>query len=221
MCYWCIHSTLTIPNLDFKEMYSRCGVAMSEDLLESIEKYSPEKKAEANKVIEDMERIAAGTMELAKGVVEMGRWLQAHEIPMALVTRNTRSTVDIFHSRLWTPAGLNQFQPVVTRDHERPVLPPKPDPAALLWIAEEWGLSLPTDEILMVGDSPANDIKFGRLAGVRTVLVDSERRHLEKQRGKGDDVPDIHLDSLAMLPWHIWQRSLALCRYSYQLCIVI
>ena len=45
--------------------------------------------------------------------------------------------------------------------------PPKPDPAALASIAAAWGLPL-GPELLMVGDSPANDVGFGRAAGVST-----------------------------------------------------
>ena len=58
--------TLTVPNLDFNEMYARCGVPMSEDLLTAIAVMSESNRAEANRHIEDMEAEAARTMVLAK-----------------------------------------------------------------------------------------------------------------------------------------------------------
>lgn len=47
--------TLTRPNLDFKKMYSRCGVPLSEDLLVAVASMPPEKKARANAIIEEGE----------------------------------------------------------------------------------------------------------------------------------------------------------------------
>ena len=47
--------TLTIPNLDFKKMYSRCGVDLSDDLLAAIARMPAEQAAAANAVIGEME----------------------------------------------------------------------------------------------------------------------------------------------------------------------
>ena len=202
--------TLTVPNLDFKEMYARCGVPMSEDLLTALSSMSDANRAEASRHIEEMEAEAASTMVLAKGVLECAKWLSDHEIPMALVTRNTKSTVDTFYERLWWPKGLGVFNPMVSRDVTDPHLPPKPDPSALQYIAQQWNVQLPSDEIIMVGDSPSNDIGFGRKAGVATALVDTGRRCMEQNSGKINSVAsggaDIVVDTLAMLPQHLWQK---------------
>ena len=47
--------TLTIPNLDFKEMYGRCGVDNSKDILEEVAAMPKEQQLAANRIIEEME----------------------------------------------------------------------------------------------------------------------------------------------------------------------
>ena len=47
--------TLTVPNLDFTEMYSRCNVPLDEDLLEAISLMTTENAKKANDVIDEME----------------------------------------------------------------------------------------------------------------------------------------------------------------------
>ena len=51
-------------------------------------------------------------------------------------------------------------------------------------IAWQWNVALGPG-LLMVGDSPSNDIAFGRAAGVSTVLVDADRKHGHEQSGGG------------------------------------
>ena len=112
------------------------------------------------------------------------------------------STVEHLHKALWTPAGLPPFSPAISRDDP---YPPKPDPSALLSIANTWHIfskelsivilySIQTraltfedlffgyrgmplgPHILMVGDSAKNDVSFGKAAGVSTFLLDTGRR---------------------------------------------
>lgn len=75
-------------------------------------------------------------------------------------------------------------------------LPAKPDPAAMFAIAKVWGVPVGPG-LVMVGDSPSNDVAFGKAAGVSTVLLDSSRKHEE---GLGPNTPDLHVQSLAELP---------------------
>eukprot|EP00931_Biecheleriopsis_adriatica_P013355 TRINITY_DN11472_c0_g1_i2.p1 TRINITY_DN11472_c0_g1~~TRINITY_DN11472_c0_g1_i2.p1 ORF type:complete len:400 (-),score=81.43 TRINITY_DN11472_c0_g1_i2:147-1346(-) len=187
--------TLTVPNLDFSEMYRRCGVPKSEDILEAVAAMDEARRREANTIIEDMEEEGRRTLQLATGVGQLAEWLQKNGIRTALVTRNTTRTVQHFHRALWEPSGLAPFWPVIARD-DGSGLPPKPNPAALHAISAEWQVPL-GPELLMVGDSPANDIVFGKAAGVRTALVDSGRKHTE---GKTDCSPDFVVESLETLP---------------------
>lgn len=55
----------------------------------------------------------------------------------------------------------------------------------------------------MVGDSPSNDVRFGKAAGVSTALLDTGRRYTE---GGGDGGADILVDVLSRLPHQIWQH---------------
>ena len=197
-----LDGTLTVPNLDFKLMYERCGVDLDDDLLAAVILMPSQQREAATSVIEEMEAEGRRTLKLAPGVVEMAKWLQAHEIPVALVTRNTRDTVGALIENLWQPAGLSTFSPAISRD-SNPDLPAKPDPASLVAIAEAWGMDLPSGELLMVGDSPSNDVAFGKAAGVATALVDSGRRFTE---GGSDGGADVRVACLAELPREIWHR---------------
>ena len=61
---------------------------------------------------------------------------------------------------------LAPFHPALARDFK----PPKPSPAALLACAEAWGV--PASELVMVGDSLADDVVAGNRAGAFTILLD-------------------------------------------------
>lgn len=192
--------TLTVPNLDFKAMYRRCGVPLSEDLLASIASMPAAEAAAANAVIEEMEEEGRRTLVLERGAKELATWLKFHGVPTALVTRNSVRTVEHLHGALWAPAGLPPFQPAISRDDE--AVPPKPHPGALSAIARQWGVA-PSADLLMIGDSPSNDVAFGKAAGVTTVLVDSGRRYVE---GGADGGADLTVQCLAQLPRLLWER---------------
>jgi HAD superfamily hydrolase (TIGR01549 family) len=193
-----LDGTLTQPNLDFKEMYRRCGVDMSEDLLKAIQAMPESEAVAAQGVIDEMEKEAMMTMTLMPSAIDLAQWLHAHKIPMALVTRNTAQTVKHLDEKLWTPAGLPPLAPVISRDDV--ALPAKPDPAALAHIAQSWQVPL-GPELLMVGDSPSNDVGFGKGAGVSTALLDTGRRTVE---GGDSGGADLIVDSLGRLPHAIW-----------------
>jgi phosphoglycolate phosphatase-like HAD superfamily hydrolase len=200
--------TISVPNLDFKEMYERCGVPMSEDLLRSIAAMPADQAAAANAVIDEMEAEGRRTLQLEKGAKELASWLAFHGVPMALVTRNSALTVDHMHAALWEPAGLPKFSPAISRDDEG--IPPKPDPGAMAAIAEQWGIPV-GEGIVMIGDSPSNDVAFGKAAGVSTALVDSGRRYVESASGKegggggSDGGADVVVESLEELPRFLWR----------------
>jgi len=186
--------TLTVPNLDFGEMYRRAGVPKGEDILSS--KWRQDSRA--NAVVEEMELEGRRTLQLMPGAAELAAWLNAHQIPVAMVTRNSEVTVKHFHEHVW-PAGLPPLNPAISRDD---VYPPKPDPAAFAAIVASWGLAL-GPEVLMVGDSPSNDVAFGKAAGARTALLDTGRRYAE---GAVTGSPDFCVAHLALLAGHLWHE---------------
>jgi len=180
--------TLTIPNLDFDEMYSRCGVDKSADILEEIAKLTTgtgtdeeeeeEEKAKARQkeermlqIIEDMEEEARKTLQLMPGAYETLMWLKNHQIPIALVTRNTQASVERLEELLLVQKQRQQmknggtsstvgpssattgsfFDVTIPRDFvvlsstdnsPDTSFPPKPDPSSMKYIIDEcWKLS--------------------------------------------------------------------------------
>ena len=155
---------------------------MSEDILEAIAAMPDAEAATAAAIVEEMEEEGRRTLELTPGAREFAEWLARQGIPTALVTRNTRATIDHLHATLWK--GLPPFSPAISRDD---AYEPKPHPAALEAILKTWEIADPA-EVVMVGDSPANDVVFGKKAGVATALVDSGRRFTEGGSDEGADV---------------------------------
>ena len=47
--------TLTVPNIDFADMYRRCGVEASKDILEEIASMPEDRRDAANRIIEEIE----------------------------------------------------------------------------------------------------------------------------------------------------------------------
>lgn len=186
--------TLTVPNLDFVEMYRRCGVRRDQDILAAVESMDLLEKQKSLDIIDEMEEEGRRTLRLMPGAVELGRWLHHHGLPMALVTRNSNKTVQVFEERLWNPVG-QKFSPTISRDSH---LPPKPDPASLQHIAQEW--AIPFESLVMVGDSPNNDVCCGKAAGVTTALVDIHGRYNQESNCGAD----IHVSNLWQLPSVLW-----------------
>jgi len=195
--------TLTKPNLNFDEMYRRCGVSLSKDILKEITIMPPQQQLEANKIIEEIEEEGRCTLELMPGALEMITWCFWHQIPMALVTRNTQKTVQVLLQRLLPDFIAEKFHPIITREDG---FLPKPDPSAMHFIANQWSHTLPCDNLLMVGDSFSNDIVFGKRAGVCTVLLDTKNKYEIKHKKINDSSPDFVIDKLDSLPALLWSN---------------
>ena len=197
--------TLTIPNLDFGEMYDRCGVDRSQDILTAIAAMDETAAARANAIIDDMEEEGRRTLQLMPGTLNLLQWLAYYQIPTALVTRNTdASTQRLLELLQDADPDVPRFSPIISRDFQPETIRPKPHPDALEYIANEWKMPL-TQELVMVGDSPANDIVFGQTAGVSTAL-------LWQKDGNGDGTSDgvggadVVVSWLAELPRHFHQN---------------
>ncbi|KAJ1457116.1 HAD-like domain-containing protein [Pelagophyceae sp. CCMP2097] len=192
--------TLTVPNLDFRSMYARCGVSANLDLLAEIALMEPARASEARAVIDEMEAAAASSLQLTTGAAAAVKFLSGAGVRFAMVTRNSSATVKTFEDRCWQ--DLPPFSLTISRDGIsngfQEYLAPKPDPAALLLISRRWGCDV--SEVLMVGDSLSNDVAFGTAAGAHTVLVDSGRRHFEESSGKALTAPTFVVESLEELP---------------------
>ena len=168
--------TLTKPNLDFKKMRTRIGCKTQNILKEVDEEFDEVQRKRAYEIIQEMEDEALKTMECVEGAVELAKLLDLLCIPRALVTRNVKSSVDHFHGVAWKDGAngnkmMKPFHPVCSREF----VPYKPAPDSLLYICEQWGVK--PEEVMMVGDSPKDDVVAGNRAGCVTVLVEVENTH--------------------------------------------
>eukprot|EP00897_Mesotaenium_endlicherianum_P009903 jgi/Mesen1/8941/ME000552S08446 len=160
--------TLTVPCIDFKEMYRRVG-SETTDILHEIESWPPERQERAYKIITEMEMEAKANLKIMPG----------------LITRNVKTSVDYFHTQF----GLPAFSPALSREFR----PYKPDPSPLLHICSTWGI--PPHEVLMVGDSAKDDIICGRRAGAATILLDESDRYSQEEL-VGEQEPHFVVKSL-------------------------
>lgn len=98
----------------------------------------------------------------------MAEFLDVNGVPRGLITRNVMESVAHFHASVFPH---HPFNPALARCFT----PPKPSPASLLHICTQWDIS--PHEVVMVGDSPPDDIACGNAAGAVTILIDYERRY--------------------------------------------
>lgn len=208
--------TLTVPNLDFEEMYRRCKVPIDQDILYVISKMPASEADDARAIVEEMEEEGRRTMQLAPGTLEVIDWMQLHCVPMALVTRNTSKTVDELVRRLSVRTATKNnnrspFSPTISRDSSTGEdddldmkMPVKPHPAGLEYIKRRWGFSQnePNDGLIMVGDSVSNDVVFGKAAGISTALVNNGETNINSSV----DSADVCAPDLLKLPSKIWEH---------------
>ena len=162
-----------MPCIDFADMRRRVGVPETGgDILDIINGWPEAKRAAAYATIAEIEEQALRDMKVMPGAEEVCSYLDSNNVPRALVTRNVSSSVDFFHR---TAFNLPPFFPALSREWT----PYKPDPAALHHIAEHWGVD--ASELVMIGDSPKDDIVCGNRAGALTILFDSLRRYSEPE----------------------------------------
>jgi len=86
----------------------------------------------------------------------------------------------------------HKFEPIITREF----LPPKPHPAPILHIAEQWNLK--PQNLIMVGDS-IDDMKSGKAAGATTVLIKSNVNYHIESIEQTDYVIDRLDDLISMI----------------------
>jgi HAD superfamily hydrolase (TIGR01549 family) len=150
--------TLTQPLLDFDLIRRDIGIGNS-PILESIAKMTADDKIIAERILHGHEQRAAEASTLNPGCRELLVWLAQAGVATALVTRNTRQSVDTVFRR----HGLH-FDICITREDGKF----KPDPAPLFLACEKIGVK-PADA-WMVGDG-YHDIEAGVAARIRTVWV--------------------------------------------------
>src|SRR5512140_1160333 len=89
--------TLTRPALDFDRIRAEIGV--DEPILEAVAKMTPPDRARAEAILERHEALAAANSELQPGAAEVVTAVQAAGLPVVLMTRNSRRSVDALTER--------------------------------------------------------------------------------------------------------------------------
>ncbi len=154
-----LDGTLTVNNLDFGEIRREIGLTQPTPILEYMESVSLPERARIRDILERHERRAAETAELNDGAREVLAFIERQGLKSALLTRNSRESVDTVARR----HGL-RFDVVIARDDAEP----KPSPQPVRLIAQRLGLA--PDRLLVVGDYKF-DIMSGQAAGSATALL--------------------------------------------------
>jgi HAD superfamily hydrolase (TIGR01549 family) len=154
--------TITEPLLDFPRIRAEMGIG-NQPILEALAAMTPAERERAHAVLLRHECSAAGRSTLNAGCVELMQWIDSRRIRTALITRNSRASVETVLAR-----HPLRFEVLVTREDAKF----KPDPEPLLRACDHLGVS--TGDAWMVGDGQY-DIEAGIAAGARTVWVSHGR----------------------------------------------
>lgn len=154
-----LDGTVIDSGLDFDRIRRDMGLPAGQPILEALDEMAGgPQKDECLRILREHELAGARRATLMPGVVAFLEELGHRRLRSGILTRNSREATDLALARL----GL-RFHTILTREE----VPPKPDPAGLLRICEEWAVDV--DEVLFVGDF-LFDLETGRNAGVKTVL---------------------------------------------------
>lgn len=173
--------TLTEPMLDFPRIKAEMGIG-DRPILEALSQLTGARRAEAEAVLLAHEEHAAENSTLNPGCRELLQWLHERHIRTALVTRNSRLSME-------TVLRRHGLEPEVMVTREEPPFKPHPQP---LWLACQKLVIAPADA-WMVGDG-WYDVQAGLAAGVRTVWLSHGKPRPFEHRPWREvrDLPELH-----------------------------
>ena len=153
-----LDGTLVTSQLDFNYLRGVLQCPPEQDILRFISALSTQEQTRANKVVEDYELQDAYNGVWIEGAEQLIRTLTQRQLPVAIVTRNSKqaTALKLANNQLF-------FDLILTREDA----PPKPDPSALLHIAQRW--KIPVTELAYVGDY-LYDIQAAKNAGMLAYL---------------------------------------------------
>ena len=154
--------TITEPMLDFPRLKREMGIG-TRPILEALAEMGDAERAAAEAVLARHEDEAAAASTLNGGCDRLVQWMAEHGVLTAIITRNTRASVQTVLAK----HGLS-FGMLIAREDA----PFKPDPRPLQLACERLGV--PSAEAWMVGDGQY-DVEAGLAAGVRPVWVSHGR----------------------------------------------
>jgi HAD superfamily hydrolase (TIGR01509 family) len=155
--------TLTCPMLDFPAIKAEMGIG-DRPILETLAEMDLPHRQQAMATLHRHEERAAAESELNPGCIELLGWTRAHRLPLALITRNSRQSVNVVLAR----HGL-KIDVLITRDDGMF----KPDPTPLLVACQRLKVDAPG--AWMIGDG-RYDVEAGLAAGMKTVWISHGRQ---------------------------------------------
>ncbi len=158
--------TITAPYFDFTTIKEEAGIG-DVDMLDYLATATGAERARVTAVMTKFEDAGVAEAKLNHGARELLDELARREMPTALLTRNTRRSVDGVCRKL----NLT-FDITVTREDG----PHKPAPEPIWEIARRWGAK--PSEVLMVGDYKW-DVLCAKNAGAPSAMLTN-----------GEPVPD-------------------------------
>ncbi len=151
-----LDGTLTRPTLDFAAIRREIGIGADDDLVERINILPSDRRIAAWAIVERHEEEARRRQVIQPGARELLEHCRLRGVRTAVVTRNTRRSVETFCARYEV-----SFDTVVTR--EFPFI--KPHPGPIQYVLAQWKMT--AERVLTVGDY-IHDIASGRAAGTLT-----------------------------------------------------
>jgi HAD superfamily hydrolase (TIGR01549 family) len=137
-----LDDTLVETSLDFAAIKRDIACPAKADILTFIDNLSCSKQQdEASRIVREHELNDAQTSVWLPGAKDFVEEARQHALPLAIVTRNCRQATELKLNR--NNIGIDF---VITREDA----PAKPDPTALLSIANEWQIK--ANEIAYLGD---------------------------------------------------------------------
>jgi phosphoglycolate phosphatase-like HAD superfamily hydrolase len=137
-----LDDTLVKTQLDFARLKTEIGCKKDDDILSFIDDLvCPLEKEKANKIVLNHELDDARSSVWLPGAETFVNMAISHNLPLAIVTRNCKAATMIKIKRNKIPISR-----IVTREDA----PAKPDPTALLDIADAWQIN--SLDIAYIGD---------------------------------------------------------------------
>jgi len=157
-----LDGTLLAPALDFDAIRAEIGLPPGATILEAMDRLSETERVRANAILDRHEAEAADRSRLMPGARELLDWLGARGIRTAVLTRNSRRSVE----NACQKHGL-EFSGVVAREDRKP----KPSPEGVRHLMSTLGTE--PGETIVVGDFRF-DVEAGAAAGCRTIALVSD-----------------------------------------------
>jgi len=150
--------TITAPYFDFANIKEQAGIG-DVDMLDYLRSATGKEYERIHGLLMKFEEDGVAAARLNRGARTLLNTLAKRKIPTALLTRNSRKSVDSVCAKLNLV-----FDVTVTREDG----PHKPAPEPIWRIAKRWGVK--QSELLMVGDYKW-DVLCAKNAGIRCAVL--------------------------------------------------